>query len=856
MDLIESVNLPNNTRGITLNHQEVDLFNIIDTAKDEDEAKRRINDYLRGLFEASKRSDLKRLSLADKIKQVIEENDSVDQTMKKEMSEFIFSHALDIRKCWDSREKLEGYFEEQGKDPIYVDAVLDMRKYFEYQHHGILTFLVDKDGKVVDSNKADVDRIDEDKTYQKVRAMYEHTVSSLKNGENRYNSLTLDSQGKFSTVAGFMDIEKEAEANPEDYNLVALRQGYEFAERHGMDIRINTLVFFKDFQDRFVGEPKEKYEIALINYGKAVASVVNEFEGKGVSTFVDMFNEFVDYFEPFSERTDAWHSKLSVEDMCRIASVIKKEMPNARFCYNDWNYENAMKRETISSVLDRIFAYEKEHPENGRIIDHIGMQFHTSINDIEGAKESLEDMKKYGLPIYITELDISKGLDGVDYEGAIQKYKVGDKAELLAISKYEQLLQNRMMKILRDAVQDGTVYGITEWSISDELCMEKADGKEASVTGMSYDGTDFRFFGKDMDRTIEITEPELKLIEESKKRFREKEKTKVNQNPIQDFSYHNHTLRCGHAASDTGLEEYIEQAIKGGIKTLAFTDHMPIPGDFNKEAKSRMDMAEIDSYLREIKHFREKYAGVIDIQAGFEMEFSQREKMGAKNNGVNHFEDLKRRCEEMGLPYKMVIGQHHVVDEKGRTIKIGRQKDGSHLNIDNFKRYVNDISFAMYKGIPDIIAHPDIFMQGRKDFGPTEEFMTRMICKAARETGTALEINFGRIAQKYNPTKPISEQHIEYPSPDFWRIVAEETEKTSVETPIKVIFGKDSHHPGQLSETRDYLIARDIIGAETLSKLYFVKDDLKTRDTEILDRLGIRKLDEGPSAERKEEEVK
>ena len=52
-------------------------------------------------------------------------------------------------------------------------------------------------------------------------------------------------------------------------------------------------------------------------------------------------------------------------------------------------------------------------------------------------------------------------------------------------------------------------------------------------------------------------------------------------------------------------------------------------------------MAEIDSYLREIKHFREKYAGVIDIQAGFEMEFSQREKMGAKNNGVNHFEDLQ-----------------------------------------------------------------------------------------------------------------------------------------------------------------------------------------------------------------------
>ena len=41
-----------------------------------------------------------------------------------------------------------------------------------------------------------------------------------------------------------------------------------------------------------------------------------------------------------------------------------------------------------------------------------------------------------------------------------------------------------------------------------------------------------------------------------------------------------------------------------------------------------------------------------------------------------------------------------------------------------------------------------------------------------------------------------------------------------------------------------------------VGKLYFVKDDLKTRDTEILERLGIRKLDEGPRTERKEEEVK
>ena len=147
-----------------------------------------------------------------------------------------------------------------------------------------------------------------------------------------------------------------------------------------------------------------------------------------------------------------------------------------------------------------------------------------------------------------------------------------------------------------------------------------------------------------------------------------------------------------------------------------------------------------------------------------------------------------------------------------------------------------DLMNAMEQRMPDIIAHPDIFMQGRNEFGPAEELVTRLICKAARKTGTTLEINFGRMAQKYDPSKPISEQRIDYPSAGFWKIVAEETEKGAKMDPpemLKVVFGKDAHAPRMLSETRDYMIAKEIIGEETLSKLYFVKDDLKTQDRSL-----------------------
>ena len=66
---------------------------------------------------------------------------------------------------------------------------------------------------------------------------------------------------------------------------------------------------------------------------------------------VDVFNEFVDYYAPFSERTNAWMSKLKIEDLCKIALAIKAEMPNATFGYNDWNFENPDKRKIIFEVI-------------------------------------------------------------------------------------------------------------------------------------------------------------------------------------------------------------------------------------------------------------------------------------------------------------------------------------------------------------------------------------------------------------------------------------------------------------------------------------------------------------------------
>lgn len=806
MDLIESLTDTNNVRGITLSSQQIDLFNIIEQAQSREEAIQKVYEYLDGILQAnrmSKEMNLQGLNTAQKIKRVVDEK-VTSVPNKNEFLKFLLENAMQIRANWDSKESLEKLFDGKEVDSTYIDTILEIKKYFAHQTHGILTFLVDKDGQTIDTESEKV-KIDKDKTYQKLEALYEYIVGNLENGDNRFNRLTLDGQGKFGTVAGVMQTENEAQAEPQDYNLAPLIQGYDFARAHNMDIRINALVFFKDFPDRLIGENADAYRTALESYGKAIAFVANEYATKGVPTTIDMFNEFVDYNAPFSERTNNWMSKLSVEDLCEIALTLKQEMPDVDFGYNDWNFENPEKRKTIFEVIRKIQEFERQN--NCKIIDHIGTQCHTSINDIEGLRNSIEELQQFGLPVDITELDISKGLDGVDYESATPE-------ELSAIRKYEQKLQNDMMKMMSEFVRDGKIRGITSWSITDELCCDFCDGRQASVTGMSYDSkTGFTFSGKDMDKEIEMSLEEMQLIQEHISRIRESKKQEVNQNPTQDFCFHTHTQRCGHGAKDTGDEEWVEYAIKGGIKKLAFTDHIPLPDGMNHKANSRMDIAEVESYLTSIHYLQEKYKGQIEIESGFEFEYSDRD--------LAHLQELKSKTD------KMVLGQHFVIDDNGQEHGIVRGKGGKQISDEVLDLYAESIISAMDKDLPDVIAHPDLFMQVRDSFGAKEEEITRAICRKAIEKGIPLEINFGKIASKVESKKPVDElkKRIPYPSPEFWKIVAEETRLARENgQDLYVIYGKDAHFPEQLSTEKDYEIARAIIGEQTLEQLHLVTE--------------------------------
>ena len=280
---------------------------------------------------------------------------------------------------------------------------------------------------------------------------------------------------------------------------------------------------------------------------------------------------------------------------------------------------------------------------------------------------------------------------------------------------------------------------------------------------------------------------------------------------MQNFNYHSHTYRCGHADLDFTDEEYVEAYIKMGFKRMAFTDHCPEKNEIDKRNQMRMKYSQRKEYLESIQALKEKYAGQIEIQSGYEVEYLPDEEENLK--------ELKAETD------KLVLGQHFVYDDY-KNLKIHGRDEFSDKEL---LRYAEYIEQAMKYNIPDIIAHPDIYMFKRKEFGEIEAKVAHHICQSAEKYGIPLEINLNNIfANTYYENeklnhKPIEEQRktlgkVIYPCKEFWKIASEYD--------INVVYGIDAHHRGQIELFNEFVeLANEIIGKETIEKLNFI--DLK-----------------------------
>ena len=230
-------------------------------------------------------------------------------------------------------------------------------------------------------------------------------------------------------------------------------------------------------------------------------------------------------------------------------------------------------------------------------------------------------------------------------------------------------------------------------------------------------------------------------------------------------NYHTHTWRCGHATGED--EQYVLAAIERGFGELGFADHVPWPytsGFANPSV--RMEVSQMDAYLRRFHRLSERYIDRIRLFAGFECEYFPAY--------MGWLADIKQEKE---IDY-LILGNHYLdTDETGMHF-------GYTHTAEELRLYVDRAVRGMRTGLFAYLAHPDFFMRGYQRFDSDCRAAAVDLCAAAKAMGMPLEYNLHeRFCSARIP-------RVSYPDEDFFDVV--------YQSGAQVIIGLDAHDPKEI----------------------------------------------------------
>ncbi len=224
--------------------------------------------------------------------------------------------------------------------------------------------------------------------------------------------------------------------------------------------------------------------------------------------------------------------------------------------------------------------------------------------------------------------------------------------------------------------------------------------------------------------------------------------------------YHIHTKLCKHAEGE--MEAYVERAIEKGLGEIAFTDHIPLPDQF--DIAHRMELHELDWYLERISKLKKQYPEII-IKAGIEADYYE---------GFEPFLDklLSSR------PFDIVIMSVHFIkgwdngnwafkyDFPGKSIK------------QIYSEYLNAVMKGIKTGLFDVVGHLDLIKSSGHPLLETNIKEVEMILKLVNEMNMAVELNTSGLRKKIGEV---------YPNLSFLPLLDTNN--------IAVTMGSDAHKP-------------------------------------------------------------
>jgi len=261
--------------------------------------------------------------------------------------------------------------------------------------------------------------------------------------------------------------------------------------------------------------------------------------------------------------------------------------------------------------------------------------------------------------------------------------------------------------------------------------------------------------------------------------------------------YHIHTYLCGHASGEPF--EYVEHAIKIGLKEIGFSDHAPMVS--HDDPTVTMSKEQLPFYHDTLEILREKYKDQIEIKIGIEADF------------IPGYEEKTKKI-LAAYPYDYVIGSVHYIGDWGFDNSNEKQKLAESNINDVYRKYYNLLRLSAKSGMFDIMAHVDLV----KKFGhyPTENLKEEVenTSKVFKDSGVAIELNTSGLR------KPAREM---YPSALSLKIYAQ--------ADVPLVFGSDSHQPED--------VGKDFIEAIRIAKKVGYKEFLTFKNRKIEKRVPL-----------------
>ncbi len=177
-----------------------------------------------------------------------------------------------------------------------------------------------------------------------------------------------------------------------------------FAKRNNMKLRGHCLVWHSQaprwfFTDSATGKQVTK-EVLLQRMKEHITTVVTKY--KGTIYAWDVVNEAISDKPEEFYRPSLFYTIVGEEFIAKAFEYAHAADPNALLFYNDYNEINDTKRAKIIKMVSDLKA-------KGVPIHGVGLQAHWAVSEPSEAKleTTLKEFSSLGLPLHITELDIS-----------------------------------------------------------------------------------------------------------------------------------------------------------------------------------------------------------------------------------------------------------------------------------------------------------------------------------------------------------------------------------------------------------------------------------------------------------------